>query len=199
MKDSTLKESSASGAGNSLREEELLKMIRGKDPSGMRLFYERYAGYLTALCWRYVPDDAALKDILQDTFIKAYDHIRRFEYRGEGSLKAWVGRIAVNNALKSLRRTKKLDFVDDFGDIPDDGEDVGSYPPIPSDVLQRMIAGLPSGYKAVFSLYVFEKKSHREIASLLGIKEDSSASQLFRAKAMLARQIKDYWKKQDNG
>jgi RNA polymerase sigma-70 factor (ECF subfamily) len=43
-------------------------------------------------------------------------------------------------------------------------------------------------------LFVFEKKSHKEIAELLGIKENSSASQFFRARALLARQIKDYLK-----
>jgi RNA polymerase sigma-70 factor (ECF subfamily) len=51
---------------------------------------------------------------------------------------------------------------------------------------------LPDGYRTVFNLYVFEDKSHKEIAALLGIKEDSSASQLFRAKKILATRIKEY-------
>ena len=55
-----------------------------------------------------------------------------------------------------------------------------------------MIKELPDGYRTVFNLYVFEDKSHKEIASLLGIKEDSSASQLFRAKKILATRIKEY-------
>ena len=60
-----------------------------------------------------------------------------------------------------------------------------------------MIKALPDGYRTVFNLFVFEKKSHREIASMLGIKEDSSASQFFRARALLAKNIKNYLKEHD--
>ena len=55
-----------------------------------------------------------------------------------------------------------------------------------------MIRELPDGYRTIFNLYVIEEKSHREIAQLLGIKENSSASQLHRAKAMLAEKIRNY-------
>ena len=55
-----------------------------------------------------------------------------------------------------------------------------------------MIRRLPDGYRTIFNLYVFEEKSHKEIAALLGIKESSSASQLHRAKAQLAKWINEY-------
>lgn len=55
-----------------------------------------------------------------------------------------------------------------------------------------MIRDLPDGYRTIFNLYVIEEKSHKEIAELLGIKINSSASQLHRAKAMLAEKIKKY-------
>ena len=54
----------------------------------MRALYERYVGYLTAVCSRYVPDRAAVKDILQDAFISIITRIEDFEFRGEGSLRA---------------------------------------------------------------------------------------------------------------
>ena len=63
---------------------------------------------------------------------------------------------------------------------------------VPPDVLQEMIKSLPAGYRAVLNLYVFENKSHKEIAQLLNIKPTSSASQLFHAKAMMAKKIKEY-------
>ena len=63
----------------------------------------------------------------------------------------------------------------------------------------EMIRRLPDGYRTVFNLFVFEEKSHKEIASLLGIKENSSASQLYHAKALLARWIKEYIRLHDNG
>ncbi len=161
----------------------------------MRLLYDRYIGYLTAVCSRYVVDSAAVKDILQDAFVKVFSKLDGFEYRGEGSLKAWMSRIVVNDSLKNLRGAGRLKYVDELPDTEGEGE-IEGMPDVPVRELAEMIKSLPDGYRTVFNLFVFEKKSHREIAGLLGIKEDSSASQFFRARAMLAKKIKDYWKKQ---
>ena len=62
----------------------------------------------------------------------------------------------------------------------------------------RIIASLPAGYRIVFNQFVFEHKSHKEIAQLLGIKEDSSASQLLRAKRLLAKMINQYRQEHDD-
>ena len=177
----------------------MLELIRSGDPSGMRLFYERYAGYLTAVCSRYVPARAEVKDILQDCFVRMLKGLDGFEYRGEGSLKAWAARIVVNASLKTLAAASRLKFVDDLPDMPEEDGEMESLPAVPAAVVQEMIKALPDGYRTVFNLYVFEKKSHREIAALLGIKEDSSASQFFRARALLAKQIKEWIKEHDNG
>ena len=172
-----------------------MKLVRSGDASGMRAFYERYVGFLTAVCSRYVPDRAAVKDILQEVFVKAFDRIGSFEYRGEGSVKAWMHRIVVNDSLKFLRANGKMKYVDDLPDVED--EQMDSLPDVPAAVVAEMIKSLPDGYRTVFNLFVFEKKSHREIAELLGIKEDSSASQFFRARAMLEKKIKEYVKKNE--
>lgn len=63
---------------------------------------------------------------------------------------------------------------------------------IPTDVLHQFICELPDGYRTVFNLYVIDDKSHKEIAQLLGIKENTSASQLHKAKSMLVQKIKHY-------
>ena len=63
---------------------------------------------------------------------------------------------------------------------------------IPPDELQRMIMSLPDGYRTVINLYVFEGKSHKEIADILNIKAKTSASQLYHAKAMMAKKINEY-------
>ena len=163
----------------------------------MKMLYDRYVGYLTAVCARYIPDDNEVKDILQEAFIKIFQSMEKFSWRGEGSLKAWMGRIVVNDSLKVLRRKKLLPLSETLPEPIDEEEP--AFADVPLDVIQGMIRQLPDGYRTVFNLYVFEDKSHREIASLLGIKENSSASQLHHAKAMLARWIKDYIKLHDNG
>ena len=191
MKGSLLSGRSRSGPGD-LSERELLRLVRSGDPTGTRALYERYVGYLTAVCSRYVPDRAAVKDILQDAFISIFTRIADFEFRGEGSLRAWMTRIVVNAALKSLRGSGRLSYVEELPDR--EQEDLETLPQVPPAILADMIKALPDGYRTVFNLFVFEKKSHKEIAELLGIKENSSASQFFRARALLARQIKDYLK-----
>lgn len=187
----------ASPTQGGLDERQLLEKVRSGDASGQRLFYERYVGYLTAVCARYIVDREAVKDILQDSFVRIFGKIGEFEYRGEGSVRAWVTRIVVNGSLKALRGEGKLKYVDDLPDSREDEEEISSLPKIPPSVLQEMIRALPDGYRAVFNLFVFEKKSHKEIAALLGIKEDSSASQFFRARSTLAKKIKAYIKEHD--
>ena len=163
----------------------------------MKMLYDKYVGYLTAVCARYIPDDDDVKDILQEAFIKAFQSLDRFSWRGEGSLKAWLTRIVVNDSLKALRRKKPLSLSPTLAESVQEEEPAFEAVPLP--VIQGMIRKLPDGYRTVFNLFVFEDKSHKEIASLLGIKENSSASQLFHAKAMLARWIKDYIKANENG
>ena len=198
MRESLQKRYLPSKAGINPTEQELAELVRRKDPAGMRCFYERFVGYLTAVCSRYVADRSIVKDVLQEAFINMLSHIDRFEYRGEGSLKAWATRIVVNQSLKTLRNAGRLTLMEDLPEVSWEEEDLASLPDIPPEVLQEMICSLPDGYRTVFNLYVLEKKTHREIAGLLGIKEDSSASQLSRARAYLARRIKEYLKKQDN-
>ena len=163
----------------------------------MKMLYDRYVGYLTAVCARYIPDDDEVKDILQEAFIRVFQSMDKFTWRGEGSLKAWLTRIVVNDSLKFLRRKKPLPLSATMAEPMDEEEPASDA--VPLAVIQWMIRKLPDGYRTVFNLFVFEDKSHKEIASLLGIKENSSASQLFHAKALLARWIKDYIKLKDNG
>ena len=118
----------------------------------------------------------------QDCFVKIFTSIHGFEWRGEGSLRGWMVRIVVNESLKFLKRNRQLESLDDGWDVPDTVEDEPDAEDIPSEVLQEMICRLPAGYRAVFNLYVFEKKSHKEIAAMLNIKESTSASQLHRGK-----------------
>ena len=60
-----------------------------------------------------------------------------------------------------------------------------------------MISELPDGYRMVLNLYVFEQKSHKEIADMLDIKESTSASQYLRAKKLLASKINNYLKNKE--
>lgn len=174
------------------KERKIVDLFRRGDVSAMDVLYAEYANYLTAVCARYISDDDDVKDILQEAFIKIFTTIDTFDYRGTGSLKAWMGRIVVNESLQWLRLRKRSPFDRMEADPPDLPDDDPETEDLSSDELTQLIRQLPEGYRAVLNLYVVEGKSHKEIAQLLGIKPDSSASQLHRAKSMLARIIKDY-------
>ena len=174
-----------------------MQQVRRQDKTAMKMLYDRYVGYLTAVCARYIPDDDEVKDILQEAFIRVFQSMDKFTWRGEGSLKAWLTRIVVNDSLKFLRRKKPLPLSATMAEPMDEEEP--AFDAVPLDVIQGMIRKLPDGYRTVFNLFVFEDKSHKEIASMLGIKENSSASQLFHVKAMLPRWIKEDIKLKDNG
>ncbi len=174
-------------------ETELVQLVRAGNSAAMKELYVRYADYMTAVVSRYIPDRNRMRDVLQESFVKIFSAVAKFEYRGAGSLRAWMTRIAVNEALKSLKRRERFDVPLLDHDPPDVADDDDPPPiDIPQSVIHDLIRGLPTGYRTVFNLYVFENRSHREIADMLGIAESSSASQLHRAKNMLAKLIREY-------
>ena len=177
-------------------ERELVDRLRRGDASAMGEVYACFANYLTAVCSRYIIDDEDIRDVLQESFIKIFTKADTFHYEGEGSLKAWVTQVTVNEALQHLRNQKRKGMVGyDDERIEDKAELTDEAPPIndiPTEVLMEMIRNLPPGYRTVFNLYVIEGKRHKEIAELLGIQEQTSASQLMRARRLLAMWIKEY-------
>ena len=93
-------------------------------------------------------------------------------------------------AVALTRKQSRLTFVDEVPEeVPDEDPEVERVPPAE---LTRMIGELPEGYRLVLNMFVFEQRSHKEIAEQLGIKESSSASQYLRAKKLLAKKINDY-------
>lgn len=169
-----------------------MRRLQEADDEARHLVYRRYIRYLSAVCSRYITSDEDVRDVLQESFLKIFSSLDSFTYRGEGSLRAWMSRVVLGESLKWLRRNNRLQWVemnDEMLHIPDEEPDTGG---ISSEAIHGMIRSLPDGYRTVFNLHVIEEKSHREIAELLGIKESSSASQLHRAKALLAEMITNY-------
>lgn len=174
-------------------EERWLRKALDGDNTATEWIYRRHVRYLSALCSRYITEDEDIRDVLQESFIKIFTSLGSFKYRGEGSLKAWIAKITLNEALKFVRNNSRLpiDSIDDKDTNIADGDSMETED-IPTDVLHKFIRELPDGYRTVFNLYVIDDKSHKEIAQLLGIKENTSASQLHKAKSMLAQKIKLY-------
>lgn len=171
----------------------IIRKIQDGDRAAQRLLYTLHVRYLAAICSRYLNNDEDVRDVLQDSFIKIFSAIKDFSPKGDGALKAWMARIVINESLKFLQKKSRLLFASISGheellEIYEEPTTEG----IPPNVIHSAIRSLPDGYRTVFNLYVIEQRPHKEIASLLGIKESTSASQLHKAKAMLAKILKQY-------
>ena len=172
--------------------EQLVERIRKSDQRAMSQLYQMYVKELSSVCYRYVPSEDDVKYVLQISFVKIFTSLKTFEYRGEPSFRGWMIRIVVNEALHFLRENKSLLFTElhetDVRQLSDEEPDSDN---ISADELHQLISELPDGYRTVINLYVFEDYSHQKIAELLGIKEATSASQLYYAKRLLAKKIKE--------
>lgn len=176
-----------------MNEQSLINSVKRGDQTAQKALYDLYASRLMAISVRYVGRRDVAEDILHDSFIKIFRSISKFNYRGEGSLRAWLDRITINTALEWLRQ-KKNNIVLDENFIVDqqDEPSISEVESISQEVLLRLVSELPDGYRTVFNLFCIEGYSHREISKELGINEKSSSSQLLRAKRLLASKIKKH-------
>lgn len=183
-----------------ISESHLVASLRDGDQQARARLYTESVGVLSSVCRRYIIDEEDVRDVLHDSYIRIFTTIGKFDYRGNGSLNAWMSRVVVNEALMFLRRSNRIEStsLDDernvVENLSDDPPEVGR---LSADELHMLIRKLPDGYRTVLNLFAIEGKSHKEIAKLLGIKENSSSSQFLRAKVMLTKLIKEYLAKQN--
>lgn len=177
---------------------ELVKDCRAGSDSARKRLYTLYSNRMLAVCYRYTGDMDAAHDVLHDGFIKIFT---RFTFRGECSLATWITRVMVTQALDYLRKQKRFSqwvvYEEQLPDVPDFSESGSSGNGISEEQLLAFVAQLPDGCRTIFNLYVFEEKSHKEIADMLHIKEHSSTSQLHRAKCLLVKRINEYRKNEE--
>ena len=145
---------------HSVTELQIVNGVKSGDRQAMRAMYDLLAGSAMATARRYLDDNDNCRDVLQDSFLKAFTRIGEFDYRGDGSLRAWMIRIVANTAINLLKRQSRLTFLSsDNMELPDDEPpDITHVPP---EVINRMIASLPTGYRIVFNQFVFEHRSHK--------------------------------------
>ncbi len=178
---------------------QLIAACKKQNRSAQKALYELYAPKMMAVCLRYCQNDETARDLLHDGFLQVFTQIG--SYSGKGSFEGWLRKIFVNLALENYRQEKKkFDFLNDYGkdetdflDTPeDDSLDIGD---IPRQELLNIIHGMPEGYRTVFNLVIFEDVPHKEIATMLGITENASRSQYFRAKTLLQNKVQSILKK----
>ena len=145
---------------------------------------------LMVVCLRYVKDESNAKDVLQETLIRIFRSIGKYE--ATGSFEGWMRKIAVRCSLQWLEENKarrEISVVDINLDENIESEELDT---LTLEQITKLIEELPEGYQTVFNLNVVEGYDHKEIAELLNITESSSRSQLVRARRLLQKKIKSF-------
>lgn len=143
-----------------------------------------------AICLRYATNKNEAIEILNDGFLKIFNHIN--SYDTSRPFKSWLSKIMANTAIDHLRSRKRISFAEDISQAYDLGvTDDTALDKLSYDEILQLVQNLPPAYKTVFNLYVMEGFQHQEIAALLGISEGTSKSNLFKAKRILKEKIEE--------
>lgn len=176
-------------------ESEMIQRLKKGDKAAMEVFYDRYSPVLLAVCLRYLPSREDAEDTLHESLLKVLRGLDKFNPRFSGSFEVWMRRIAANTALNCLRRNTRHQPLNGWEEgglygMPDDLEEGEELPEeLDPELVIRLIGELPDGYRTVLNLYVFEDYTHKEIAKTLGISENTSKSQLSKARALLRKKV----------
>lgn len=175
-------------------ENELIQLALENNRLAQQQIYTQFSPKMLGVCRQYVKDIHQAEDIMITAFMKVFTNLKNFQHKG--SFEGWIRRIMVNECISFIRVEKKLKYIEDETYMEEGFNNIESQFLI--EDIQFLIDSLPDGYKMVFNLYAIEGFKHQEIASMLGINEGTSKSQLSHARKMLQGQINTL-KKYNNG
>ena len=172
-----------------INEQELVRACQRNDRKAQTAFYNMYKGKLMGVCRRYARSKEEAEDIYQEAFVKIFNNIKSLEK--PEAVGAWVRKTVIHTAINFYHSNLKFQQNTDYEAVVLSNDD---YPNIlaalSNEDLLALIHQLPDGYRMVFNLYVIDGYNHVEIGNMLGIIENTSKSQLSRAKELLRKQLK---------
>ena len=162
-----------------------IQLAQRGDMAAFERLYRAHTGRVTALCMRLAGDRQRAEELMQDTFVRAWEKLESF--RGESSFSTWLHRVTVNLFLigqrSDSRRLARVASDANSDELP--VANYGSDSPGNRIDLERAIARLPLGARTAFVLHDLEGYKHDEIAAMSGIAAATVRAQLFRARRML--------------
>jgi RNA polymerase sigma-70 factor (ECF subfamily) len=171
----------------------LVRLCQEKKPSAQRELYDMFKSKMFGICLRYADDPEDARDILQDGFIKVFEKIHQFGFKG--AFEGWMRRIFVNTALERFRmRHNKMSLNDNLMELHEtQAKEIEAD--IDARELLRLVQELSPQYRTVFNLYAIEGYSHKEISEMLQITEGTSKSNLSRARTILQEKVSRFYLK----
>ena len=164
-----------------IRQEEMVELCKRGDPVAYTFLYNQYSKEVYNTILRVVDHTAEAEDILQESFIAAFERIDKLQ--NEGGFKAWVKRIAINKSIDRLRK-RKIRFVElepEWISKEDDKIDEKAFE-FTLEAVTGAIQTLTQGARTIFCLFVIENIPHAEIAHMLGMEHAAVRTQYHRAK-----------------
>lgn len=166
----------------------LIKECVKGNAKAQRFLFDKFAPKMLTVCIRYAKNKSDAEDVLQDAFIKVFNKIS--EFKNEGSLEGWIRRIMVNTSLDQIRKNSKFSNDTDLEAVSYKLENNDfTFENLVSEDLLKLINSMPNGYRVVFNMFAIEGYSHQEIASTLGVTENTSKSQYLRARSFLKNEL----------
>lgn len=159
------------------------------DEKSKEMLYRDFSPKMYGICLRFAGNKMEADDILHEGFIKIFTKIK--DFRNEGSLEGWIRRTIINTAINYYRRNRKYAVMNELEGVEkpaQDNTDINDR--ISHEELLGMIQELPVGYRTVFNLNVLEGYTHKEIGEMLNISDNTSKSQLTRARLALQKKVK---------
>src|SRR5262245_23005008 len=180
---------------STLSDDEVLTRVLGGDIALLEIIMRRYNQRLFRVVRSIVKDDAQAEDIVQEAYVRAFEHLSQFE--GRAKFSTWLTKIAMYEAYARVRR---FDYqnVDSISELEDEGLSMKSSERDPErqtfdgeikHLLERAFDALPSGYRSVFMLREIEGLSTAETAECLEITEQNVKTRLHRARELLQREL----------
>jgi RNA polymerase sigma factor (sigma-70 family) len=171
--------------------EHIIKGCRDRNPLAQKELYETFKSKMFGICMRYAGNYDDAQDILQDGFLKVFEKIDQFGFKG--AFEGWIRRIMVNTALERFRTNYRIiNINDNLKEV--EHEYKGDFTcDIDARELIRFVQELSPKYRIVFNLYAIEGYSHKEIGEMLGISEGTSKSNLSRARDILQEKVNRFY------
>ncbi len=169
----------------------LIKACSNGDHNAFKKIYDIHSGTMYSICLRYMTNEDEAKDALQEGFIKVFNGISKFQFTG--SFEGWMKRIFVNTSIEQIRKRKLHFDVSELNtnELPLTSRiETGT---MDAEKMMRLVQQLPLGYRTVFNMFVIDGYSHKEISDYLNINENTSKSQLFKARKQLQIWLKDWF------
>lgn len=157
------------------------------DAKAQAWLYEQYSKAMFTICTRMTGNPSDAEDLLQDCFVIAFKNLHQL--KAAEQFGGWLKRIVVNECIRFCKKNMQWEAWDSDkqGNLVE--EETEWWKTIDFKIIHRTIKELPEGCRQVFTLYVFENFSHKQIAESMGISESTSKSQYQRARALLQQRI----------